>query len=72
MRPYMLGMSRKVRGESPMRRDQPQDRARPPRMTRRRALLVGLVAAGALSLLAACGDDKSDSGKFKLRSGASW
>ena len=55
-----------------MRRDQPKDRARSPRITRRRALLVGLVAAGALSLLAACGDDEVDSGKFKLRSGASW
>ena len=72
MRRFMLGMSRMVRGESPMRRDQPKDRARPSRMTRRRALLVGLVAAGALSLLAACGDDEVDSGKFKLRSGASW
>ncbi len=55
-----------------MRRDQPQARARPPRMTRRRALLVGLVAAGALSLLTACGDEEVESGKFKLRSGASW
>jgi hypothetical protein len=55
-----------------MRRDQPHDRAQSPRMTRRRVLLVGVIAAGALSLLAACGDDKVEHGKFKLRSGASW
>ena len=55
-----------------MRRDQTQDRARSPRLTRRRVLFVGVVAAAVLSLLAACGDDNGESGKFKLRSGASW
>ncbi len=55
-----------------MRRDQLQNRVRSPRITRRRALLAGVVAAGVLSLLAACGDDDDESGKFKLRSGASW
>ena len=55
-----------------MRRDQTQPPARTPRLTRRRVLLSGAVAAAALGLLAACGDEKVEHGKFKLRSGASW
>lgn len=55
-----------------MRRDPAKDRPRPPRLTRRRVLAVGMVAAAALSLLPACGDEEVESGKFKLRSGASW
>ena len=55
-----------------MRRDQPHDRAHSPRITRRRALTVGVIAAAALSLLPACGEKEYERGKFKLRSGASW
>ena len=54
-----------------MRRDQTEKRARTPRLTRRRVLLSCLVAA-ALNLQAACGEEKVEHGKFKLRSGASW
>ena len=55
-----------------MRREQPRERARPPNLTRRRALLGTAVAAAWLGLVAACGDDEVEHGKFKLRSGASW
>ena len=55
-----------------MRRDQLQDRAPSPRVMRRRVFTVGVVAAAALSLLAACGEKEYERGKFKLRSGASW
>ena len=54
-----------------MRRDQPEDRARTRRLTRRRLLSTGVIAA-ALSLAVACGEQKVEHGKFKLRSGASW
>ncbi len=55
-----------------MRCDQPKNRARTPRLSRRRLLFSGPVAAAALTVMAACGDDKVEHGKFKLRSGASW
>ncbi len=55
-----------------MRRDQTAKPARTPRLTRRRLLLSGVVAATATGLLVACGDEKVEHGKFKLRSGASW
>ena len=72
MRPFVLSMSGKLRKESQMRRDQTNDRARTLRLTRRRVLAGSVVAAAALALLAACGDEKVEHGKFKLRSGASW
>lgn len=55
-----------------MRRDQTKDRAPAPQRTRRRFLLSGAVAAAALGLLAACGDEKVEHGKFKLRSHINW
>lgn len=55
-----------------MRCDQPDDRARTARLTRRRLIFSGAVAAAAVTVVAACGDDKVEHGKFKLRSGASW
>ncbi len=55
-----------------MRRDQAKDRARSPRLTRRRVLAAGVIAMAAFNLLPACGDEEVESGKFKLRSGASW
>lgn len=55
-----------------MRRDRTKERAPAPQRTRRRVLLGGAVAAVAFGLLAACGDEKVEHGKFKLRSGASW
>ncbi len=55
-----------------MRSDTTLNRARTPRLNRRRLLLSGVVAAAALSLMAACGDQEVEHGKFKLRSGASW
>ena len=55
-----------------MRSDQTDNRARTPQRTRRRVLLGGVVVAMAVSLLAGCGDEKVEHGKFKLRSGASW
>ena len=68
----MLVVRRKVREESSMRRDQAKDRTRSPRLTRRRVLAAGVIAMAAFSLLPACGDEEVESGKFKLRSGASW
>lgn len=58
--------------ESVMRRDRTKEPAPAPQRTRRRVLLGGAVAAVALGLLAACGDQEVEHGKFKLRSGASW
>ena len=55
-----------------MRCDQTRDRARNPRLTRRRVLAGSVAAAAVLTLLTACGDEKVEHGKFKLRSGASW
>ena len=55
-----------------MRRDQTERPARTPSLTRRRLLLGGVVGATAIGLLAACGEQKVEHGKFKLRSGASW
>ena len=57
-----------------MRRDQTEDRARTPRisLSRRRVLSAGMMAAAALSLLAACGEEKVEHGKFKLRSHINW
>ena len=72
MRPFVLSMSGKLREESQMRRDQTKDRARTPRLTRRHVLAGSVVAAAALALLAACGDEEVEHGKFKLRRGASW
>ena len=72
VRPFVLSMSGKLRNESQMRRDQTKDRARNPRLTRRRVLACSVGAVAALALLAACDDEKVEHGKFKLRSGASW
>ena len=55
-----------------MRRDQTDNRARTIRPTRRRVLLGGLLAAAALGLLSACGDEEVEHGKFKLRSHINW
>lgn len=55
-----------------MRRDQTENRARTPRLARRRLLLSGAVAATALGLLVACGEEKVEHGKFKLRSHINW
>ena len=55
-----------------MRCDRTEDRARTPRLARRRVLLGGVVAAAALSLLAACGEQEVEHGKFKLRSHINW
>lgn len=72
VRPFVLSMSGKLREESHMRRDQTNDRARTPRLSRRRVLTGSVVSAAVLALLSACGDEKVEHGKFKLRSGASW
>lgn len=55
-----------------MRRDKSSSRARTPRFTRRRLLLSGAVAAAALTLIASCGDQEVEHGKFKLRSHINW
>ena len=55
-----------------MRPNQTQDRPPAPQLTRRRLILGGAIAAMALGALAACGEQKVEHGKFKLRSGASW
>ena len=55
-----------------MRRHPAKVRTQPPLLARRRVLAVGAIAAAALSLWPACGDEEVESGKFKLRSGASW
>ncbi|MCY3957823.1 MAG: hypothetical protein OXG65_05970 [Chloroflexi bacterium] len=55
-----------------MRRDRTKARLPAPQRSRRRLLVGGVIAAVALGLLAACGEQEVEHGKFKLRSGASW